>query len=339
MKLYLTGSYESMDIRTGFGTAAMYSYESLRDAGLDVTCREEKDSRKFDADIEICFNQPHLYEFFSKDGYKIGYTPWESTEIFGNWYWPMSSCDEIWTTSNWCNRVFKKIFPDKKIFTYHHGIDPSFSPKKRKYDKDKPFTFLFIGEPYDRKDGQLVVDTFAKLFGNDPNYRLIIKANNFSKIKVYDKDMPFMPFPPHMVYDNIFLVVEKYSHEELIQLYEEADVFVYPTWGEGFAFNPLQAMAMGIPTIATTEWSDYKKYITVPISSRVARSPWPDIHPGFMYKPDAEDLENAMKNAKSFHKIWAKNAFENSFKIHEEYNWEKVTKPAIQRLEEIYKNL
>jgi glycosyltransferase involved in cell wall biosynthesis len=338
MKIYLTGAYEYMAEEMGFGVGANNVYHSLKAAGLNVICKDKKSNEKYQADIEICSNQPDKYTFLS-DGYKIGYTPWESTEVPASWYWPMKNCDEIWTTSDWCRDVFQRLLPEKKIFTYRHGIEERFAPKKRKYNTKEPFTFLYIGEPYNRKDGQLVVDTFAKLFGNNENYRLIVKGTLRTAIRVTDPSMPGMFFTPDMLYNNIKILIEKYTDQEMLALYELADVFVYPTWGEGWGFNPLQAMAMGIPTISTYDWADYKKYITVPIPSSIAKSPWQDIHPGNMYKPDKEYFEDAMKNAKRFHNVWCKKAFKNSFKIHEDYNWEKVTIPAVERLNEIYKNL
>lgn len=338
MKIYLSGAYEYMDPNVGFGVTAINSYKALKDAGLDVSCKDLKSSAGYDADIEICSQQPHNYRFLSK-GYKIGYTPWESTDFPASWYWPLNNCDEIWTTSEWCKKIFEEKFPDKKIFVYSHGIEPRFAPKKRVYDSSKPFTFLYIGEPYVRKNGQLVVDTFVKLFGNNPEYRLIVKGTDESTVMVKDPDFSGMLYPPGMVYDNVITVLDKYSDDEMIQLYNMADVFLYPSAGEGWGFNPIQAMAMGIPTICTYDWADYRKYITVPVPSTQVWSRWQDIHPGKVYEPDAKYFEDAMSSAKEFHKVWSDRAFKNSFEIHEKFNWTVQTAPAVERLKEIYKNL
>ena len=36
---------------------------------------------------------------------------------------------------------------------------------------------------------------------------------------------------------------------------------MYPTWGEGFGFIPLQGLASGMPVISTYDWSHYVDYM------------------------------------------------------------------------------
>jgi hypothetical protein len=98
-------------------------------------------------------------------------------------------------------------------------------------------------------------------------------------------------------------------------------------------------MAMGIPTISTYEWADYKKYITVPIDTTLYPSPWPECHPGFMHKPNEKQFKEAMEYAKENYEELSEIAFKNSFKVHHDFNWMLVTRPAYGRLKKIYKTL
>jgi len=45
------------------------------------------------------------------------------------------------------------------------------------------------------------------------------------------------------------------GREDLIRLYQNASLFVYPSVEEGFGLPPLEAMACGIPTIAAEDSS------------------------------------------------------------------------------------
>ena len=337
MKVYLTGAFEHLDNHVGFGNASYHIYRTMKALGVDVRVKTLDSPRKYKADIEIAFDQPQRYAFMSQ-GYKIGYTPWESTGFMKDWWKPLYECNEIWTTSNWCKDVFQNNLPGKDIFVYQHGMDHNFSPKKRKLDPDQPLTFLFIGEPFVRKDGQSVAEIFAELYGNDANYRLIIKCTNVNTIQL-DDERGRLRGAPDAVYNNIIVIRNMLSPAEMISLYDQSDVFVYPSWGEGFGFNPLQAMAMGIPTICTSEWADYKDLITVPIGSIPCLTPWPEIHPGNMLSPNKSELHQAMRVAKVNYREWSNIAYRNSLILHEEFDWMKVTKPAVERLEKIFKTL
>lgn len=94
------------------------------------------------------------------------------------------------------------------------------------------------------------------MFGNNPDYQLTIKSHHFHSIRVYDKDGRF--FNPEDLYSNIKAINEDYSVEQLVALYHSHDVLIYPSWGEGFGFIPLQALATGMPTICTYDWAQYK---------------------------------------------------------------------------------
>jgi len=328
MEISFTGAPEYMATVVGFGNASWHIWNTFRKQGID--CLVDADTN-----IGISFTQPHEYKF-KEDQYKIGYTPWESTDFMPDWKENFDRCDEIWTTSNFNRALFEKQL-DREVFVYMHGIDHAYAPKKRKYLLNQPFTFLHIGEPFARKDGQLVVDTFIRLYGNNPNFRLIMKCTGSHTLKVQEPN-GYGWDSPDKFYSNIILNQEILSSGEMLTLYSSAHCFVYPSWGEGFGFNPLQAMAMGIPTISTHAWAEYANRITLPLESSWSDNPWQIIHPGKMLKPDAAHLEQLMLDVVNDYGKYSDSAFKNSFKIHEEYDWDLVSKPAIGKLKKIQKS-
>jgi len=323
MKVSFSGAPEYMYVALGFGNASWHMFQNMKKLGLDPVVLDSE------ANIGISFCQPPQYSWFENQ-YKIGYTPWESTEFHADWYPGLQQCDEIWTTSQWNKKIFEAKL-DKEVFVYLHGIDHAFYPMKRRWDRSQPFTFLHIGEPFDRKDGQLVVDTFARLYGNDPRYRLIMKCTGSHKLQT-------LGLPPDIKYNNITIMTDVVSREQLIDLYSSVQCFVYPSWGEGFGFNPLQAMAMGIPTICTSGWAEYANRITLPLESEIAMSPWQEVHIGNMLRPSMEQLSQHMVEVVENYDKYCAVAFKNALKIHEEYDWELVTRPAVGRLKKIQKS-
>jgi glycosyltransferase involved in cell wall biosynthesis len=320
-----------MDKQLGYGQASYNIHQSFKHLNVDVEINAAK------ADIEISFDHPNGHEFHDPDSYKIIYCAWESTDLLPQWKKNLSRADEIWATSDWVADVWKNLFPDKKIFTYKHGINPEWKPVLRK-TSHKPFTFLHVGEPFSRKDGQLVTDTFIELFGNDTDYRLILKSNGMNTIKVKDPKYGFLS-SPDACYENIISINDVLSNEHMVALHSESDVFVYPSWGEGWGLQPIQALSTGMPVISTDGWADYYEYITWRVDSRYVNSPWQDIHPGMMMKPEKESLKMQMQKSVEEYDSILQQTFRNAFDIHRDYDWIEVTKPAVARLKEIYANI
>ena len=319
-----------MDRQVGYGEASYNIIKSFKHLGVDVELEAKK------ADIEICFADPGNYIFYDSSSYKIGYSAWESSEMSQTFKTNMQYCDEIWGTSEWITDIYKKLFSSKKTFTYQHGVSENWKPKLRK-SANRPFTFLHIGEPAGRKDAQMVVDAFVELFGHNPNYRLVLKCTKMNTTRVTHPRGYLLS--PAALYDNIVEISGMLSEEQMDSLYDQCDVFVYPSWGEGFGFNPLQALAKGMPVICVDGWADYKKYITWPLKSKWEISPWQDKHPGYMLKPDKENLKHHMMNSVEEYPKVLTDTFRNAFEIHREYDWIEVTKPAVARLRKIYANL
>ncbi len=328
MKVSFTGAPEYMDRNVGYGEASVQIFNSLEKSGIKCLVKSKE------ANIGISFIQPTAYSF-SPQQYRIGYTPWESTDVFPGWNNALNnSIDELWTTSTWCKEMFEK-HTSKPVFVYEHGVQSSWIPKKRTIDPSRPFRFLHIGEPAYRKDAQSVVDAFISLYGNDPNYELVIKCSRMNTTRVFDKKTGHVKGSPDAFCKNIKVIEGMLSVEQMNGLYDLCDVFVYPSWGEGFGFNPLQAMAKGIPTICTEEWASYARYITMPLSSEYWPSPWPSTHPGLLLRPDYAELKFFMKNAPKNYEFYSNIAYKNSFLIHKDYNWDRVSRPAVERLKKI----
>jgi len=329
MHISLATPKNGLNPSTGFGYAAQNIVKSLQSLGHTVNWSNAN------TPIQINFTQPSHYKLH-KNQYQIGYTPWESTEIKKEWAERMNLCDEVWGTSDWVAEVFKNNGVTVPIKVYPHGIEKIWVPKRRKILEGQPLKFLHVGEPAPRKSGQLVVDTFIKMFGNNPDYQLTIKSHHFHSIRVYDKYGRFSN--PEDIYSNIKCINEDYSAEQLVALYHSHHVLIYPSWGEGFGFIPLQALATGMPTISTYDWSHYKKYIgPLKLKSKVNTEDLPsaigDPHLGSMFKPDAKHLEDLMYEAAVNFKAYSGYYYAQSTKIHEEYDWIKLTKNAFSHLE------
>lgn len=315
---------------TGFGYAGKNIVKSLNNLGHSVSFANPKST------IQLNFTQPHHFKLH-RGQYQIGYTPWESTSMRSDWVERFNACDEVWATSNWCAQVFKDNGITKPIYVYPHGIENIWKPRRRVVREGQPLKFLHIGEPSPRKDGQLVVDTFIKLFGGNPNYHLTIKAHKFNTTRVYDKYKQFMS--PELAYSNITLITDELEETNLVALYYSHHVLLYPTWGEGFGFIPLQGLATGMPVISTYDWSHYMDYMgPLKLKSKLTDETLPksvgDEYIGKMFKPDGKHLEELMREVSIDYKGYFGYYFAQADKIHKDYNWDQLTKKAFEHLVE-----
>lgn len=123
----------------------------------------------------------------------------------------------------------------EKVKVIYPGVDINkLTPGEKKPDSKKPFNILFIGTDFERKGGEDVVAVFLDRFADKAELHLVTKA-------------PIKYQHPHI---HIHKNVQAYSPDWL-KLYHQADVFIMPTHFEGFGWVFLEAMAAGLPVIAT----------------------------------------------------------------------------------------
>jgi len=310
----------------GFGNAVRFMAKEFLKSGLTF----QTGNNNIDYIPNLAFCYPDEFKFLDNQ-YKIGYMPWESTQLKNNWEIDLNKCDEVWTTSQWSKNNLDKLL-DVPIYVYEHGIPKFCVPKKRK--RKDIIRFLHVGEPAIRKGAQDVVDSFIKLFGNDDKYQLVLKCTAVNATRIYDIDGNSLGTPPSR-YKNIVIIEDYFPDHMLLELYYKCDIFIYPSYGEGFGFNAAYAIGIGMPTICTSEWAPYKDFITAPLDGEYVDSPWPSFHPGEMVQPDLIQMEKLMVDVSENYDKYCKKSFTNAIGIHERFDWEKVSENPIKRLKKI----
>jgi glycosyltransferase involved in cell wall biosynthesis len=317
---------EEYQYSIGFGNAVRFMAREFNKSGLMFT----NGKSRIDNMVNLSFCYPNEFNFLDSQ-YKIGYMPWESTSLRTEWKDRLNQCDEVWTTSQWSKQNLDNIL-DKETFVYEHGIPSFCKPIKRK--RKDVIRFLHIGEPAVRKGGQDVVDSFAKLFGNNPDYQLVMKCSGINATRIYDQTGVSIGTPASQ-YNNIVVIEDYFSEDMLLQLYKKCDIFIYPSYGEGFGFNAAYAIAMGMPTICTSEWAPYKDFISAPLDGTYVDSPWPNFHEGQMIQPDLEQMEQYMIDISENYDKYLKDSFSTAIAIHKRFDWNNVSKKPISRLKKI----
>lgn len=135
---------------------------------------------------------------------------------------------------------------ENKIKVIYEGVDNKFRPitnptelerVKRKYKLPSKF-ILYLGTLEPRKNVDGIIEAFNNL---DLEHKLVLgggngwKSHQTRKIASRNSDIRLIGYV---------------DEEDKRGLYSLADLFVYPSYYEGFGLPPIEAMACGLPTIA-----------------------------------------------------------------------------------------
>lgn len=329
---YNTISLNRDKVSNGYGYAGSNIVSSLRALGHEV------DIDNPDSHIQFYFCQPDYIKSLNPDRHNIIYTPWESSHVKRGWVFLFNQADEIWTTSQKCAEWYRDAGVVKPIYVYQHGIEPAW--KKLKRVNVAPIKFLHIGEPAPRKGGQMVLDAFRTAFSSSRDVHLTIKAYTHNTTRVYQEGG--FPSRPRSIlglpsdFPNISVSSGDVSFTELVAIYQNHDVLVYPSWGEGFGFIPIQGLATGMPTICTGEWAPYRQFLgPLELDSREVDSPWPLVHPGSMFEPSYDHLVSLMRQAVADFDSISDFYYAQADAVHDAYDWLNLTREAFAHLETV----
>lgn len=140
--------------------------------------------------------------------------------------------------------------PEEKIKVIHNGIASIFKllnlSNMEKEQKKKKYGFkrliLFVGTIEPRKNLKTLIEAFDSFVENEPDLGLIVCGK-----KGWLCDGILNEISDH----KMIRYLDYVPTQELVELYNLAEIFVYPSFYEGFGFPPLEAMACGTPVITS----------------------------------------------------------------------------------------
>jgi glycosyltransferase involved in cell wall biosynthesis len=185
-------------------------------------------------------------------------------------------------------RVFRDCGVRIPIDVLPHGIDPAEFPYlDRKHAG--PFTFGTFGVLSPRKGIDVLIRAFSDEFTPRDDVRLLMKS--------------VQPAEAYRVNDpRVVLVSGFLDHHGLLEFLRGLDAFVMPSRGEGFGLCGLEAMATGLPLVATN-WSGPADYMdpgdSLPLSYRLVDAGGTEAHHmrffGLWAEPDYEHLRSLLR--------------------------------------------
>jgi hypothetical protein len=261
----------------------------------------------------------------------------------------MNDMDEVWMTSEFSMKAFKNSGVKVPMYMIGEGVDPNyFHPEIIPFIEKPKEKFRFMSNfAWGRRKGvDVLFEAFRREFDESedvclmlktlPSYwghniknelKLLYERKGSAKVYLYDVEMPKW---------------------ELGRFYNMAHAFVWPSRGEGYGLPALEALACGLPVIASNH-SAHLEFLTN------AGKPRPGVelvggkmqmydkgdsiyYPGFhWFDTSVSDLRKKMRLVFNNYEEYKKGALESSAAVRKEFDWKVSTQKIIDRLADIYK--
>ncbi|MBE2264583.1 MAG: glycosyltransferase [Burkholderiaceae bacterium] len=277
-------------------------------------------------------------------GEKIAYTMFETDVLPDGWVAGLARADGVFTPSAWGREMMiDNGVEARRIHVVPGGVERAWftpwGPKLRQLESPA-FKFLMIGAYQTRKGYAELFTAFRQAFGDRRDVELVVKAEAFATPSAREKHRAAIlaDAPP-----QVRVVEGRLGDAAVAALYRSCDCFVFPSRGEGGGLPLFEAMACGLPVIATRcsghsqlldpfagrflEVSTLRKPVTAPDFLNWYR--WKH-GAGCWHEPDVDSLAAAMQRVAEGGLPWDPVA--TALEVRQRFSWDASVDAALRAL-------
>jgi len=186
--------------------------------------------------------------------------PWEYGALPRAWVDGLRAggADEVWTPTEYCRAMFLDAGIDpQRVAVVPNGIDPErFSPDREvepyPLATTKSFAFLYVGGVLPRKGVDVLLAAYKRAFARHDDVTLVLKLfGTRSFYQLEDQGASLRAFAEDPSAPELIVIDEEIGDDDVVRLYRSCDALAFPYRGEGFGLPLLEALACGLPVIAT----------------------------------------------------------------------------------------
>jgi glycosyltransferase involved in cell wall biosynthesis len=211
--------------------------------------------------------------------------------------------------------------PKEKIEVIYLGKDESFKPLKlkeitnvkEKYSLPTQF-ILSVGGLHPIKNIPRLLKAFYLAQKDGLEHKLVIVGGVVDKTEDIFNTIKVLGLEEEVIFTGTI------PHNDLIGLYNAADLFTYPCLYAGFGFPPLEAMSCGTPVITSSTSS----LPEVAGDAAVLINPY-----------ETREIAKAINEVLSDKKVM-KTLIKNGFKRAEMFNWRKTAEETLEVYKQVY---
>jgi glycosyltransferase involved in cell wall biosynthesis len=303
-----------------------------------IDCVRKRPFRK-DA-VQVVYAQGDVFNS-NRGAYKVGFTMLETDGIPAEWVRQANRLDEVWVPSTFNLQTFRASGVARPIHVMPLGCDPAyFNPHIQGYRDGRFFTFLSVFEWGERKAPEVLLSAFADEFDSSEDAVLVCKIMSReapAKIRGQIDRMGLRPGGGRIICS----LNDEVPTSQLGALYRSADCLVLSTRGEGWGLPILEAMACGLPVIAThwgaatdffNEANGYPLQVARLVPAQ-ARCPY---YKGFHWaEPSYEHLRALLRHVYEHPQEARQKGARASQEVHAQWTWDHSARRIVERLEQI----
>jgi glycosyltransferase involved in cell wall biosynthesis len=191
-------------------------------------------------------------------------TMWESEDFPPRMRPYLDSADLVITPSRFAAQLLAPHI-DAPLVRVPLGVDPAvFAPPARKRRAEAPFMWLMVGAMNARKGWDSLQDAWHRHFfeanSDDPRAMLYVKTTG--RVDMAGLAAQVLGWDVAEEHDGVIYVgnvvvdMRALAAQDLVTLYHTAHAFAFPSGGEGWGLTLHEALATGLPAVAT-RWSGH----------------------------------------------------------------------------------